>query len=170
MECQVFRETGNGPGRRQHAHLDIACRLSSSSMRLRASRSSSRAALSPRRRRLLAAKPAVSSTTSTTALPALANAGSKRNCHVLKATKPPVQTRRTLARKSATPTTGLTRGSMTISSSADTRKASNSSQGASDGRLSRVLLRMFSAPGPGSPPRPCVSLRVSTRHQPGREP
>jgi hypothetical protein len=27
MECQVFRETCNGPGRRQHAHLDIACRL-----------------------------------------------------------------------------------------------------------------------------------------------
>jgi len=27
MECQVFRETRNGPGRRQHAHLDIACGL-----------------------------------------------------------------------------------------------------------------------------------------------
>src|SRR5215831_5733926 len=27
MECQVFRETSNGPGRRQHAHLDITSRL-----------------------------------------------------------------------------------------------------------------------------------------------
>src|SRR5262249_50409517 len=27
MECQVFREACNGPGRRQHAHLDIACSL-----------------------------------------------------------------------------------------------------------------------------------------------
>src|SRR6266851_2137616 len=27
MECQVFRQTCNGPGGRQHAHLDIACSL-----------------------------------------------------------------------------------------------------------------------------------------------
>jgi hypothetical protein len=27
MECQVFGEARNGPGRRQHAHLDSVCRL-----------------------------------------------------------------------------------------------------------------------------------------------